>query len=618
MPSLPVRPRQIAVAGALAAAVALTGAGLSAAAPSAPDEKVQVVHVTAPSQQERSRVNALGLDTTEHGDSSGVEVVLHSAADARKLRAAGFSWRVEDADLGATVREAQAADRAYAASVTESPLPSGRTSYRTLPEVNAELDALAQRYPELVRPLTLANPSVLGKPIRGIEITTDAANTRDGKPVFLMMGAHHAREWPSVEHAMEFAVDLLENQGTDARAKRIVRGSRTIVVPVVNVDGFDISRSATPLGNFSTFDYEMKRKNCTISVFTPAAYTGGTCAANPAGRLRGTDPNRNYPGFWGGPGASATWSGDTYRGDGPGDTPEVDAVKQLISQRQVTNLISNHTYSDLVLRPPSLLSTGFAPDEPQYKALGARFTAANDYINWASFQLYDTSGSVEDWSYWQTGGFGFTFEIGPEGFHPAYEDAVVAEYLGLEPAVGAGKGGNREAYYRMAQATLDSSYHSTITGTAPAGRVLTVRKAFQAVTSPVIHPDGSVGAPIAYDNEAVELAAHHRRQVPLGGQPVDPARGGRSLRSRPVRPAAAHPAAHQPRGHPGQGFVGVRDLHHRRPAHLRQRQGRGAGAVAGGTPTTRGTQSTGTSTSTTTRAVRWRRPRASTTPRSRC
>lgn len=501
MKSLPVRTRHLTAAGGLATAVILAGAGLTAAAPKAPDAKVQVVHVAAATQQERTRVNALGLDTTEHGDSTGVEVVLHTAADAQKLRAAGFSWRVEDPDLVATMRRSEAADRAYAASVASSPLPSGRTSYRTMRDVYSELDALARKYPKLVRPLTLANRTVLGRPIRGIEITKNAANIRDGKPVFLMMGAHHAREWPSVEHSMEFAYDLLEKSATNPRAKRIVEGSRTIIVPVVNVDGYVISRSATPIGNFGTFDYEMKRKNCSISVFTPPAYTAGSCDDNPAGRLRGTDPNRNYPGFWGGPGASATWSSDTYRGDAPGDTPEVDAVKTLISQRQVTNLISNHTYSNLVLRPPSLLSTGFAPDEPQYKALGASMAAANDYLNWASFQLYDTSGSVEDWSYWQTGGFGFTFEIGPDGFHPAYEDAVVAEYLGLEPAAGAGQGGNREAYYRMAEATLDPAYHSTITGKAPAGRVLTVSKSFQAVTSPVLQPDGSEGDPISYDNE---------------------------------------------------------------------------------------------------------------------
>jgi hypothetical protein len=492
---------RLPIAGGVAAAVGLAGAGLSAAAPTPPQEKAQVVHVRAPSQADRSKVNELGLDTTEHGDAEGVEVVLHSAADAARLRAAGFTWTVEDADLGATMRRARAADKAYSASVAESPLPSGRTSYRTLDEINAELDALARTYPRLVKPLTLDNRSVEGRPVRGIEITTDAANVDDGKPVFLMMGAHHAREWPSVEHSMEFAYDLLQGYATDSRARRVVQQSRTIIVPVVNVDGFQISRSATPLGDFSTFDYEMKRKNCSISVATPAASLGGTCAANPAGRLRGTDPNRNYPGFWGGPGASTNWRSDTFRGDGPGDTPEVDNIRRLISQRQVTNLISNHTYSNLVLRPPSLLSTGFSPDEPQYKALGAAMAETNDYLNWASFQLYDTSGSVEDWSYWQTGGFGFTFEIGPDSFHPAFQDGVVAEYLGLAPAAGAGKGGNREAYYRMAEATVDAAYHSTITGTAPKGRLLTVRKQFQAMTSPVIRPGGVVGDPIPYKND---------------------------------------------------------------------------------------------------------------------
>ena len=493
--------RRVPVAGALAAAVVLGGAGLSVATPASPDEKVQVVHVTAPTQKERSKVADLGLDTTEHGDAEGVEVVLHGRADAQRLRDAGFSWRVEDADLRATMAKAAAADKAYAAAVAQSPLPSGRTSYRTLDEINAELDQLAADYPDLVKPLTLDHPTVEGRQVHGIEITTNAANVDDGKPVFLMMGAHHAREWPSVEHSMEFAYDLLTNQGSDARARGIVEKTRTIIVPVVNVDGFQISRSAAPLGNFSTFDYEMKRKNCTISALTPAAYRTGTCAANPAGRLRGTDPNRNYPGFWGGPGASTSWSSDTFRGDAPGDTPEVDNIKRLISERQVTNLITNHTYSNLVLRPPSLLSTGYSPDEPVYKALGASMTAANDYTNWASFQLYDTSGSVEDWSYWQTGGLGFTFEIGPDSFHPAYETGVVAEYLGLEPAAGAGQGGNREAYYRMAEATMDAGLHSTITGTAPAGHVLTVSKQFQAMTSPVIAPGGTVGAPIPYENE---------------------------------------------------------------------------------------------------------------------
>ncbi len=72
---------------------------------------------------------------------------------------------------------------------------------------------------------------------------------------------------------------------------------RSIFVPVVNVDGFAISRSAPPLGDFSPADNEMRRKNCSVSITTPAEFRRGTCAANPAGAWRGTDLTRNYPGF---------------------------------------------------------------------------------------------------------------------------------------------------------------------------------------------------------------------------------------------------------------------------------------------------------------------------------
>ena len=131
------------------------------------------------------------------------------------------------------------------------------------------MKALAAKYPDLVKPLTLPNKSVEGREVHGIEITTNAANTADGKPVFLNMGVHHAREWPSSEHAMEWAYELLTGYGKDPLTTQIVSQSRTIVVPVVNVDGFTISREAGEAGDaevITRFAYEYKRKNCAISM----------------------------------------------------------------------------------------------------------------------------------------------------------------------------------------------------------------------------------------------------------------------------------------------------------------------------------------------------------------
>lgn len=463
--------------------------------------RVQLVKVLANTPAKRSKVASLDLDVTESGDSRGVDVILHSARDAQILREAGFRWIVKVADLAALERKNARIDREYASKVIQSPLPSGQSSYRHLSDYNTEMRQLAQRFPDLVKSLTLKNESVEGRKVHGIEISKNVANVRDGKPVFLMMGAHHVREWPTGEHTLEFGYDLLENYNTSRRARRIVNHSRTILVPIVNPDGYRVSREADRLGDFSLFDYEMKRKNCNVSKYTPRQYRGGTCDDNPAGRLRGTDLNRNYPGFWGGAGASPEWSSDVYRGDGPGSEPEVDNIRKLISKRQVTALISNHTYSNLVLRPPSIAATGFSPDEADYRMLGDRMARANGYTSQASFQLYDTSGSTEDWSYWNTGGYGFTFEIGDVSFHPPYRRGVVAEYLGLEPAAGDRMGGNREAYYRLALANLKARFHSRITGSAPEGTKLTIQKRFISATSPVIDEDGDEGAQLYYEDK---------------------------------------------------------------------------------------------------------------------
>jgi hypothetical protein len=356
------------------------------------------------------------------------------------------------------------------------------------------------QYPSLVRAVTLTHRSLLGRDVNAIEISANAANTADGKPVFLMMGAHHAREWPSSEHTIEFAYDLLRGYGRDERATRLVEATRTIVVPVVNPDGFNISREAASIGDFSLFDYEMKRKNCAVSAATPRGYAAGACDDNRAGRSRGTDPNRNYGGLWGGSGASVSWFDDSFRGDAPFSEPEVRNVRDLVSSRQVTNLISNHTYSNMVLRPPGEAGFGFPLEEPLYRALGASLAGHNGYSNDPAFGLYDTTGSTEDWSFWSTGGLAFTFEIGPDEFHPPYATGVEAEYLGLPPAAGAGRGGNREAYYAMLEATADASLHSLIEGSAPAGSTLRLSKTFQTATSPVWRDDfgDSVGAPIRF------------------------------------------------------------------------------------------------------------------------
>ncbi len=228
-----------------------------------------------------------------------------------------------------------------------------------------------------------------------------------------------------------------------------------------------------------------------------------------------------------------------------GPTPSVDS--RASNEPPITGAESPRPVE---LEPPT---TGKAPDEPVYKALGDEMASYNEYTSQASYQLYDTSGSTEDWSYWITGGLGFTFEIGDEGFHPAYEEAVVGEYLGVPPADGAGEGGNREAYYAAALAAQNAELHSLIKGKAPKGYKITVSKTHVSPTSPVIQPDGSTRDPIWYEDTLTNVYRSTGGQFTLhvnpSTRPLVAGRYGREPEADPQEPITLT----NPAGVPAEG-----------------------------------------------------------------
>jgi hypothetical protein len=481
-------------AGAAIAAAALT-LGALAAVPAAAEGSttfpVQLVRVDTPTRADKDRLAGLGLDLTEHAGPGYVEVVLHTADDAAALQGAGLGYDVTVPDLALRTARNNRAGKAYAASVTSSPLPSGRDGYRTLADYNDDLRELAAIKPDVVERFALPHTTLEGRTVYGIEISDNVAGAAtESKPVFLMMGLHHAREWPSGEMAMEFAYDLVRNHGRDARITSLLERARVVVVPVVNPDGFNQSVTQGMLLDLREVDNggtvavlgtpgnAYKRKNCRIADGVGSTPTGGCdAAASPGGYGIGVDLNRNYGGFWGGPGASDLFADPTYRGAGPFSEPETQNIRELISGEHVTTLITNHTFSNLVLRPPGLRAQGDTADEEIYADLGARMAAQNGYTNQHSYQLYDTTGTTEDWSYYATGGLGYTFEVGEE-FHPPFP-TVVDQYLGA--GAYAGKG-NRAAYLLALENTAQTSKHSLVSGKAPAGATLRLRKQFATPT----------------------------------------------------------------------------------------------------------------------------------------
>lgn len=494
------------LSGLAAATTLAVLAGLAPSAVTGPADATdeafapQLVTVDTPTRADKARLQTLGLDLTEHAGHDYVEVVLHNRLDLDRLTAAGFGYDVRIPDLVAREAEVNRINEAFAASTVRSKLPSGRDSYRTLEDYNADMAALAKDRPGIAKTFRLKRPSLDGRVVRGIEIGAGVREPEDGRPVFALFGVHHAREWPGGELAMEFATELVDKYGSNDRITRLLRQARVVVVPVVNVDGFDMSRTDGAMVDLRDADgggtasilgtpgNAYKRKNC--RVVDGQDIPDGSCAAaatSPGGYGIGVDLNRNYGGFWGGPGASDNPADPTYRGAAAFSEPETLNIRDLISHRQVTTMISNHTFSNLVLRPngvhPDTIGhdgypVGNAPDEKALKALGARFAAQNGYANIHGWELYDTTGTTEDWSYNATGGFGYTFEIGPDEFHPPFPD-VIDEYYGAGKYAGRG---NREAYLIALENTVDTANHSVITGQAPKGATLRLRKSFSSPT----------------------------------------------------------------------------------------------------------------------------------------
>ena len=514
-----------------------------------PGTKVQLVRVLTPSDIDKDRLLASGLDVTEHGRETFLDVMLYGDRDLSRLEGLNLQFAFLSKDVFGEDRAAlrqrwtgtPAPRTRDHTKVGPSPLPSGRTNYRRLADYSADLKLLAEQHPDLVRPITLPHPTHLGRPVEGVVITSNP-DASAHKPAFVQFGVHHAREWPSAEMAIEWAFEMVNSYGSDERATKLLDSAKTIVVPVVNPDGFNLTRempfaeenldsgaSEVPVDSGQPVvdpGFAYKRRNCHVIDLNDAgnAYdSAGLDCADVAARDLGVDPNRNYGGLWGGPGATEDHTSDTFYGPGPFSEPETQNVQWLVSNNQATTLITNHTYSDLILRPPGIKALGDTIDEQAYKALGAAMAEQNGYTNWQGFELYDTTGTTEDWSYFATGGFGFTFEIGraaqsvlPKsgepnsqlvldiagsyagvGFHPPYPLGVVSEWLGKGPWAGKG---NREAYYTAFEAAADAANHSVIAGKAEPGTELTLSKTFPTSTSPrgtneeglgVFDPDGT-------------------------------------------------------------------------------------------------------------------------------
>lgn len=409
------------------------------------------------------------FDETHNHGRDYIELLLWPG-DRAELDAMGVDYEVEIEDLVAHDRAL--ADGPHPTQILPGP---DREDYRVLADYNAEMEELAKKNPGLVKHFKLPEQSLEGRDIFGLEIAANV-NRKDGRPIFYTDGVHHAREWPAAEFTLMYAHYLTESFGKDPKITKLLKRARVIVVPVVNPDGFNYSRSSPTAANRSADEateialglaglesYWRKNRRSFSGTTAPGAQT------NPD--AYGVDPNRNYAYLWGDQngGSSNNMYDQTYRGEAPFSEPESSNVRDVLLSRSVTGVITNHTVQASVLRAGG----GQAPDDLILEKIGGKMAKILKFRNSPTVG-YPTTGTTDDWAYAGIGSFGFTIEHGGSGFHCEYAECV-----------GTPVDRTMKAFDIMFGIAANPKYHSVLTGKVAGGAAkLTLSKTFKTPLSP--------------------------------------------------------------------------------------------------------------------------------------
>ncbi|ROT40794.1 carboxypeptidase A4 [Sodiomyces alkalinus F11] len=231
----------------------------------------------------------------------------------------------------------------------------------------------------------VAGESLEGRPISGIHLWgRDGPNAHEA---IVWHGTVHAREWivaPTVEYLLYQLVDGYQKR--TCTAVRAIDNYDFYIMPVVNPDGFV----------YTYTDDRLWRKN-------RQHREGATCV--------GTDINRNWPHHWDVPGGSSPnpCSG-TYRGEAPGDTPEMAVLTnhtlEVGGRNGLKLFVDWHAYSQLIMLPYGYDCSKAAENNDYQMELAGGVAEAIRSVDGRVFvygptcpTIYQTSGVSMDWAY---------------------------------------------------------------------------------------------------------------------------------------------------------------------------------------------------------------------------
>ncbi len=327
-----------------------------------------LVRVYAP-LKEVERLPIKGLDVVGFSNKGEWTDIHIDLSETELLKEAGYRYKVLIEDV-----ENYAYPNAWA--------------YHNTDEVYTLLENYATSYPSISRLDTLGY-TYEGRPIVAMRIT-DNPDINEGEPGVLVMGLHHAREWPTLEISLFFIDTLLRGYGYDALITNSINNLDIWIIPLVNPDGYNYSRTV----------YSLWRKN---RRYFP--YWG----------TYGVDLNRNYGGSSDGSpygewctvvgGTSNNPNNETYCGPEVFSENEIRAVKSLLDSVDFVVSISYHTYAGAVLYPWGYTANS-APDSAYLEYLATQMASQmvtennNPYVAIQAPDIgYTAAGDSDDWIY---------------------------------------------------------------------------------------------------------------------------------------------------------------------------------------------------------------------------
>ena len=320
------------------------------------------------------------------------------------------------ADDISTLSQDDIADRlnGFKAHLSSQPSPYAQ-GYHSFEEMEQAITEVAEAYPDIVKKLSLGK-SPEGRDIWALKISQNAQGDTSHKSGVVITGCTHAREWMTVEAPLKVIHDLTGNS-TEPEMQKRLQESEIWVVPVVNPDGYEYSRTQSSYWRKNRRPLEVDqngRPTKAIGVDLNRNYWDGTDKHHFVYRPPGDTPGNTRDDF------SATSDDpnkDTYRGPFGASEPEVKAVLDLqLSNPNIKAVVDYHSYGDTILYPYGHTREP-SPNQALYQDIGRKMQdASSGFSLQQSVGLYPASGTSDD-THDLNGILNFTIEMG-RSFQP--------------------------------------------------------------------------------------------------------------------------------------------------------------------------------------------------------